>query len=130
LKNSFAICVKDIKKQGLEFSNLYAPEHLILATTKWKDLISEIKNAGSVFCGNFSAESFGDYASGTNHTLPTGGFAKSYSGISVESFGKWISFQEININGLKNLGPKVEVMANTEGLEAHKQSISIRLTEI
>jgi len=113
-----------------EFSNEYAPEHLILALEDASLHIDAIKNAGSVFLGNYSCESAGDYASGTNHTLPTNANARAYSGVSVESFQKKITFQSISEEGLKNLGPHIEIMAEAEGLQAHKNAVSIRLKKI
>jgi histidinol dehydrogenase len=112
---------------AMDFSNSYAPEHLILATDQFEQLVPSIINAGSVFLGNFTPESAGDYASGTNHTLPTSGFAKAFSGVSVDTFLKRITFQHLSAEGLKNIGPTVEVLAEAEGLEAHKNAISIRL---
>jgi len=111
----------------MDFSNIYAPEHLILATEKYQELIPEIVNAGSVFLGNLTPESAGDYASGTNHTLPTSGFAKAYSGVSTDAFLKKITFQHLSSEGLKNIGETVEVLAAAEGLQAHKNAITIRL---
>jgi len=111
----------------MAFSNIYAPEHLILATDKFKDLTPLIINAGSVFLGNLTPESAGDYASGTNHTLPTSGFAKAYSGVSIDSFIKKITFQHISPAGLNAIGSTVEVLAAAEGLQAHKNAITIRL---
>ncbi len=111
----------------MNFSNTYAPEHLIMATTQYEPLIPLISNAGSVFLGNLTPESAGDYASGTNHTLPTSGFAKAYSGVSIDSFVKKITFQHISTNGLAQIGPTVEVLAAAEGLQAHKNAITIRL---
>ncbi|WP_435525112.1 histidinol dehydrogenase [Chryseobacterium indoltheticum] len=113
--------------EALEFSNLYAPEHLILALEDYEKYIPKIQNAGSVFLGNYSCESAGDYASGTNHTLPTNGFAKNYSGVSLDSFVKKITFQNISKEGLQNLGKTIELMAEAEGLFAHKNAVSIRL---
>lgn len=126
LANSYAVLVEDMK-QGMEFSNSYAPEHLILATEQFESLIPLITNAGSVFLGNLTPESAGDYASGTNHTLPTSGFAKAYSGVSLDSFVKKITFQHISRKGLANIGRTVEVLATAEGLDAHKNAISVRL---
>ncbi len=114
----------------VEFSNLYAPEHLILNISDTGSFIEKIINAGSVFVGNYSCESAGDYASGTNHTLPTNGYAKSYSGVSVDSFLKKISFQEINAAGLKELGPIIELLAEAESLTGHKNAVSIRLKSL
>ncbi|MCY0968412.1 histidinol dehydrogenase [Chryseobacterium wangxinyae] len=126
LNNSHFILVETIE-EALEFSNLYAPEHLILAIENFENYIPLIKNAGSVFLGNYSCESAGDYASGTNHTLPTNGFAKNYSGVSLDSFVKKITFQNLSKDGLQNLGKTIEVMAEAEGLFAHKNAVSIRL---
>lgn len=129
LKNSRAILLKDIKV-CMEFSNEYAPEHLIIASENATDYVDEIINAGSVFLGNYSCESAGDYASGTNHTLPTNGYAKNYSGVSLDSFVKKITFQKLNKIGLKNIGPAIELMAEAEGLIAHKNAVTVRLKSI
>lgn len=126
LKNSHFILLYSLD-EALEFSNLYAPEHLILALEDYEKYIPKIKNAGSVFLGNYSCESAGDYASGTNHTLPTNGFAKNYSGVSLDSFVKKITFQNLSKEGLQNLGKTIELMAEAEGLFAHKNAVSIRL---
>ncbi len=126
ISNSYIITVNNLM-EAINFSNEYAPEHLILATENWQNIIDFIINAGSVFLGNLTPESAGDYASGTNHTLPTSSFAKAYSGVSVDSFVKKITFQHISAEGLGNLGPIVEVLAELEGLHAHKNAISIRL---
>lgn len=126
LAQSFSILCDDLK-EAVGFSNSYAPEHLILAIADYQSLISQISAAGSVFLGPLSAESFGDYASGTNHTLPTSGFARAYSGVAVESFLKKITFQHINSDGLTQLGPIVEILAGIEELEAHKRAVSVRL---
>lgn len=125
LRNSYAIEVSDLQ-EALEFSNHYAPEHLILETNDWKPLIPRITNAGSVFLGHLTPESAGDYASGTNHTLPTSGYARSYSGVSVDSFVKKITFQHISQEGLSHIGSVVETLAELEGLHAHKNAVSIR----
>jgi histidinol dehydrogenase len=126
IANSYAVLVENAA-QGMAFSNVYAPEHLILATKSFAELMPLISNAGSVFLGNLTPESAGDYASGTNHTLPTSGFAKAYSGVSIDSFIKKITFQHISPAGLTNIGPTVEILAAAEGLEAHKNAITIRL---
>ncbi|MBK1896482.1 histidinol dehydrogenase [Chryseobacterium paridis] len=126
LNNSHFILLNSIE-DAVEFSNSYAPEHLILAIDDFQKYISSIQNAGSVFLGNYSCESAGDYASGTNHTLPTNGFARNYSGVSLDSFVKKITFQELSEKGLKNLGKTIEIMAEAEGLFAHKNAVSIRL---
>lgn len=126
LNNSHFILLDSVE-EALEFSNLYAPEHLILAVQDFEKYIDQIQNAGSVFLGNYSCESAGDYASGTNHTLPTNGFAKNYSGVSLDSFVKKITFQNLSKEGLQNLGKTIELMAEAEGLLAHKNAVSIRL---
>ena len=120
----------DDQKTCMDFSNAYAPEHLILNTKNAIDLIEDVVNAGSVFVGNLTPESAGDYASGTNHTLPTAGFAKNYSGVSLDSYFKMVTFQSISEKGLKNIGPAIEHMAKTEGLDAHRQAVSRRLSKL
>ncbi|MGA2406953.1 MAG: histidinol dehydrogenase [Bacteroidales bacterium] len=114
----------------IDFSNKYAPEHLIINTTDTNSIADKVINAGSVFLGNFSCESAGDYASGTNHTLPTNGFAKSFGGVSTESFLKKISFQELSAEGIKNIGPAIELMAEAESLIGHKNAVSVRLKSL
>ncbi|MFP9099046.1 histidinol dehydrogenase [Flavobacterium sp. RHBU_24] len=126
LQNSRAIILPDTQK-CLNFSNAYAPEHLIIATRDADVLAEAVTNAGSVFIGNYSCESAGDYASGTNHTLPTNGYARSYSGVSLDSFVKKITFQKITAQGLQNIGPAIEAMAVAEQLQAHKNAVTIRL---
>ena len=126
IANSYAILASDLV-EAMRFSNEYAPEHLILATDKWESLIDKIINAGSVFLGHYTPESAGDYASGTNHTLPTSAYAKAYSGVSVDSFVKKITFQHISKIGIENLGPAVEVLASLEGLDGHRNAITVRL---
>ncbi|MBE8721082.1 histidinol dehydrogenase [Sphingobacterium pedocola] len=125
LQNSYAILVQDLR-EAIQFSNKYAPEHLILETDNWQTITSLILNAGSVFLGHLTPESAGDYASGTNHTLPTSGYARSYSGVSVDSFIKKITFQHISKEGLEQIGSTVEILAELEGLQAHKNAVSIR----
>ena len=129
LLNSKAIVLKNTDL-CIDFSNYYAPEHLIIATKNSENEAEKIINAGSVFLGNYSCESAGDYATGTNHTLPTNGYAKNYSGVSLESFTKKITFQKISQKGLLNIGETVELMAQAEQLEAHKNAVSIRLKSI
>lgn len=129
LQNSLGILLGSVEEM-LRFSNLYAPEHLILSISNFEEVLDEITNAGSVFLGNYSPESAGDYASGTNHTLPTNGYARAYSGVSLDSFAKKITFQHITPSGLQNIGKTIEVMAAAEGLEAHKNAVSIRLKEV
>lgn len=129
IENSYAVFSESLT-EAMEFSNAYAPEHLILATENFEPLIPLIVNAGSVFLGNLTPESAGDYASGTNHTLPTSGFASAFSGVSVDTFLKKITFQHLTAKGLQNIGNTVEVMAEAEGLQAHKNAITIRLKEV
>ncbi|WP_448698864.1 histidinol dehydrogenase [Mucilaginibacter sp. AW1-3] len=126
IENSYAVLVDDLK-QAMAFSNLYAPEHLILATENWQQITGDIVNAGSVFLGNLTPESVGDYASGTNHTLPTSAYARAYSGVSVDSFVKKITFQHITPDGIVNIGPSVEILAELEGLHAHKNAVTVRI---
>lgn len=128
LENS-RILVFENDNQMIELINWYAPEHLIICTSNYGTLASGITNAGSVFLGNYTPESAGDYASGTNHTLPTNGWARAYSGINIDSFLKKITFQEISVQGLKNLGPIVEAMAEAEQLAGHKNAVTIRLEQ-
>jgi len=129
LADSKAILVSDLD-EGIDIVNEYAAEHLILAVTGAENAAEKIVNAGSVFIGNYSCESAGDYASGTNHTLPTGGFARSFSGVSLDSFVKKITFQKLTEDGIHSLGKTIEIMAEAEGLDAHKNAISVRLNEI
>jgi histidinol dehydrogenase len=126
LDNSY-ILVTNTLGEAMDFSNVYAPEHLILATDHWQQITDKIINAGSVFLGNLTPESVGDYASGTNHTLPTSSYARAYSGVSVDSFVKKITFQHISPDGIKNIGPSVEILAELEGLHAHKNAVSVRM---
>ena len=129
LENSKAILVENLD-EAIELLNDYAAEHLIIVTENADEVAEKIINAGSVFIGNFSCESAGDYASGTNHTLPTGGFAKAFSGVSLDSFVKKITFQKLSKTGIFNLGKTIELMAEAEGLDAHKNSVSIRLKKL
>lgn len=129
LDNSKCIIVDDLDK-AIEIVNEYAPEHLIIASAQPINVADKITNAGSIFLGNYSPESAGDYASGTNHTLPTNGFARAYSGLSVDHFVKKITLQQITETGIRNIGPVIETMAEAEGLEAHKNAISVRLEKI
>jgi histidinol dehydrogenase len=126
IANSYIVITTDLD-EAMAFSNQYAPEHLILAIKNWQELTPKIINAGSVFLGNLTPESAGDYASGTNHTLPTSSYAKAYSGVSVDSFVKKITFQNITSEGIKNIGPTVEILAELEGLQAHKNAVTVRL---
>lgn len=126
LENSYMVKVENLD-QAMDFSNRYAPEHLILSIENYEPLIPKVVNAGSVFLGSLTPESAGDYASGTNHTLPTAGFARTYSGVSVDSFLKKITFQHISPTGIKNLGPTIETLAELEGLQAHKNAVTVRI---
>ncbi|KAB2807734.1 histidinol dehydrogenase [Phaeocystidibacter luteus] len=117
-------------EQCLQFSNYYAPEHLIIASENAEEYVPLVQNAGSVFLGNYSCESAGDYASGTNHTLPTNGFAKAYSGVSVDSFIKKITFQNISARGIKEIGPAIETMAKAELLDGHANAVTVRLKSL
>ena len=129
LENSKLILVKDME-EAIAMTNEYAPEHLIIETSNYMELAEKVVNAGSVFLGSYTPESAGDYASGTNHTLPTNGYAKAYSGVSLDSFIRKITFQEINREGIQNIGPAIEVMAANEQLDAHKNAVSIRLASL
>ena len=129
IQNSKSILVKNFK-EALALINEYAPEHFIVCTKNNDFFIDGIINAGSVFIGNYTPESAGDYASGTNHTLPTNGYSKSYSGVNLDSFTKSITFQEISKKGIQNIGKSIELMALAEGLQAHKNAVSIRIKEI
>ncbi len=129
LDNSLSIVFNDLEA-CLEFSNAYAPEHLIINTDNSETLGNRVINAGSVFLGNYSCESAGDYASGTNHTLPTNGYARNYSGVSMDSFVRKITYQEITENGMRALGPTIELMAEAEELQAHKNAVTVRLKEL
>ncbi|MCL9809521.1 histidinol dehydrogenase [Flavobacterium luminosum] len=129
IENSKLIVVKDIN-EAIEFINLYAPEHFIVCSQDEEFFIDSIYNAGSVFIGNYTPESAGDYASGTNHTLPTNGYAKNYNGVNLQSFMKSITFQKISPKGIQNIGKTIEIMANAEGLDAHKNAVTLRLKSL
>lgn len=129
LASSKLIVVKDME-EAIELTNEYAPEHLIVETADYMQVAERVVNAGSVFLGSLSPESAGDYASGTNHTLPTNGYAKAYSGVSLDSFIRKITFQEIRQEGMKNIGPAIEEMAANEHLDAHKNAVTVRLKTI
>ncbi|GAA4796740.1 histidinol dehydrogenase [Olivibacter ginsenosidimutans] len=126
ISNSYAMLCGNLL-EAMDFSNRYAPEHLIIAVDEWQEITRKIVNAGSVFLGHLTPESAGDYASGTNHTLPTSAFARSYSGVSVDSFIKKITFQHITPEGIENIGNTIEILAELEGLQAHKNAVTIRL---
>lgn len=129
LFNSKAVVLNNMD-ECIELSNDYAPEHLIIASEMANQHVDKITNAGSVFLGNYSCESAGDYASGTNHTLPTNGYAKNYSGVSLDSFVKKITYQELTKEGINNIGKAIEIMAEAEQLMAHKNAVSVRLKTI
>lgn len=129
LANSKLIVV-DSMDEAIELTNAYAPEHLIIETSDYMSVADRIINAGSVFLGSLTPESAGDYASGTNHTLPTNGYAKAYSGVSLDSFIRKITFQEIKPEGIRTIGPAIEVMALHENLAAHKNAVTVRLNNI
>ena len=129
LEYSKLIIVKDMD-EVLEMTNEYAPEHLILAIKDYTSFADRVVNAGSVFLGNYSCESAGDYASGTNHTLPTSGYAKAYSGVNLDSFCRKITFQELTAEGIRSIGPAVERMAAAEQLDAHKNAMTVRLQSL
>ena len=129
LEESVAIVVKN-ENEAIRILNKYAAEHLILVVENEEEVAGKIVNAGSIFLGNYSPESAGDYASGTNHTLPTNGAARAYSGVSLDSFVKNVTYQKLSEDGLKNLGSAIEKMAETEGLIAHKLAVSVRLKQV
>lgn len=129
LEHSRIIVLKD-NREVIDFTNLYAPEHLIIQTADYVSIAERIENAGSVFMGAYTPESAGDYASGTNHTLPTNGYAKAYSGVNLDSFIKKITFQEITSAGIRELGETIRVMAANEQLEAHRNAVTVRLNTI
>ena len=129
LSHSRIIVLKD-RQEVIDFTNLYAPEHLIIQTVDYAAIAGQIENAGSIFMGPYTPESAGDYASGTNHTLPTNGYAKSYSGVNLDSFIKKITFQEITADGIRQLGGTIQTMAANEQLEAHRNAVTIRLNTL
>ncbi|WP_335966813.1 histidinol dehydrogenase [Galbibacter sp. PAP.153] len=129
IENSRLIYV-DTKEDALELINEYGPEHFIITVSNENYYVDGIVNAGSVFIGDYTPESAGDYASGTNHTLPTNGYAKQYSGVNLDSFMKSMTFQKITKDGIKNIGPAIELMAEAEGLQAHKNAVTIRLKDL
>ncbi|QYA26327.1 histidinol dehydrogenase [Gramella sp. MT6] len=129
IENSRLILVSS-KEEALELINEYGPEHFIICSENEDYFVQGIVNAGSVFIGNYTPESAGDYASGTNHTLPTNGYAKQYSGVNLDSFMKTITFQKISEQGIKEIGPSIELLAEAEGLQAHKNAVSLRLKDL
>lgn len=128
--NNSKLIYMDSEEKSLELINEYGPEHFIICAKNENYFISNIENAGSIFIGNYTPESAGDYASGTNHTLPTNGYSKSYSGVNLDSFLKAMTFQKISQNGILNIGKSIELMAEAEGLQAHKNAITLRLNKI
>src|SRR5690606_19865734 len=120
----------DHEAPAIDFVNAYAPEHLIINTSNAGAIAEQVINAGSVFIGNFSPEAVGDYASGTNHTLPTNGYARAYAGVSLDSFLKYITFQELSETGIQNVGPVAAQMAEAEALTAHQRAVNIRLQRL
>ncbi len=129
LEHSKVVVLRD-QTELMEIVNEYAPEHLILNTVNFMELSEQVRNAGSVFLGPYSPESAGDYASGTNHTLPTNGYAKAYNGVNLDSYMRKVTFQHITREGLRDLGPVIEIMAQNEQLDAHKNAVTVRLKEI
>ncbi len=129
IENSKLILI-NTEEEALEIINEYAPEHFIVISENEDYFVMNIQNAGSVFIGNYTPESAGDYASGTNHTLPTNGYAKQYSGVNLDSFLKSMTFQKITETGIKNIGSAIEIMAEAEGLQAHKNAVSLRLKSL
>jgi histidinol dehydrogenase len=129
LQNSKAILMES-DAEAIALINAYAPEHYIIMVKNEQAYVEGVQNAGSVFIGSYTPESAGDYASGTNHTLPTNGYARQYSGVNLDSFLKAITFQKISAQGLQELGPAIEVMAEAEGLGAHKNAVRVRLNDL
>ena len=129
LENSTLVLVKDLD-EAIGLSNAYAPEHLILQTRNFEKLAAKVVNAGSVFLGAYACESAGDYASGTNHTLPTHGYATAYSGVNLDSYCRKINFQHLTEDGIRSIGRAVELMAEAEQLDAHKNAMSVRLAKV
>ena len=129
LDNSKFILVKD-KQEAIDLSNAYAPEHLIIATSDYEQLAEKVVNAGSVFLGNYACESAGDYASGTNHTLPTHGYALAYNGVNLDSYNRKITFQHLSKEGIRSIGKAVVTMAENEQLEAHANAMRLRVESL
>jgi len=127
---SSRVILLENQQEAIGFVNEYAPEHLIINTKNIDEIVSEITNAGSIFLGNYSPEAIGDYASGTNHTLPTNGYAKAFAGVALESFMKYITYQRLTEQGIQALGPAVERMAEAEQLIGHKMAVTVRLNSL
>ncbi len=120
----------ETKAEAMALSNLYAPEHLIIQTSDYEQLAEQVINAGSVFLGPYACESAGDYASGTNHTLPTHGYATAYSGVNLDSYCRKVTFQHLSEEGIRSIGRAVELMAEAEQLDAHKQAMTVRIKSL
>jgi histidinol dehydrogenase len=129
IANSKLLLVKN-EADAMDLINEYGPEHFIVVSENEDFFLANIRNAGSVFIGNYTPESAGDYASGTNHTLPTNGYAKQYSGVNLDSFLKAMTFQRISKKGIQNIGPAIALMAEAEGLQAHKNAVTLRLNSL
>lgn len=129
LDNSILVLVHD-KQEAMDLSNTYAPEHLVISTDDYAQLAEKVVNAGSVFLGHYACESAGDYASGTNHTLPTHGYAVAYNGVNLDSYMRKITFQHLTEEGVRSIGRAVELMAENEQLEAHKNAMTVRLNSL
>jgi histidinol dehydrogenase len=129
LDNSRLVLVKNMQ-EAIDLSNAYAPEHLILQVKNYTKLASQVVNAGSVFLGEYACESAGDYASGTNHTLPTHGYATAYSGVNLDSYCRKITFQHLSEDGIRSIGHAVELMAEAEQLDAHKNAMTVRINSL
>jgi histidinol dehydrogenase len=129
LENSRIILVRDMK-EAIELSNVYAPEHLVIQTENYEELADQVVNAGSVFLGRYACESAGDYASGTNHTLPTHGYATTYSGVNLDSYCRKVTFQHLTEQGVRSIGRAVELMAEAEQLDAHKNAMTVRINSL
>jgi histidinol dehydrogenase len=129
LENSRIILVSDMK-EAMDLSNAYAPEHLVIQTEDYEELAGRVVNAGSVFLGRYACESAGDYASGTNHTLPTHGYATTYNGVNLDSYCRKVTFQHLSEEGVRSIGRAVELMAEAEQLDAHKNAMTVRMVEI
>ena len=129
LENSLIILVRDLK-EAMDLSNAYAPEHLVLQTSNYEEMAERVVNAGSVFLGQYACESAGDYASGTNHTLPTHGYATAYNGVNLDSYCRKVTFQHLTEDGVRSIGRAVELMAEAEQLDAHKNAMTVRINSL
>jgi histidinol dehydrogenase len=129
LENSRLVLVHN-EQEAIDLSNAYAPEHLIIQTKNYDKLATKVINAGSVFLGTYACESAGDYASGTNHTLPTHGYATAYSGVNLDSYCRKVTFQHLTADGIRSIGHAVELMAEAEQLDAHKNAMTVRINSI